>query len=69
MEQRTLIIIKPDGLIKSLTGDIISKLSETKLKIVGAKIVKVHRELAEKHYKEHKEKTFFEELVKYIMGE
>ncbi len=69
MGQRTLIIIKPDGLIKSLTGDIISKLSETKLKIVGAKIVKVSRELAEKHYEEHKEKPFYEELIKYIMGE
>ncbi|MBD3247036.1 nucleoside-diphosphate kinase [Candidatus Pacearchaeota archaeon] len=68
-EERSLILIKPDGLIKSLTGNIISKLSETELKIVGAKIVNVSRELAESHYEEHKEKPFFEELIKYIMGE
>ena len=48
--QKTLIIIKPDGIVKSLTGNIISKLSETELKIVGAKVVKVTRELAEQHY-------------------
>ena len=39
MKEKTLVLIKPDGLIKSLTGDIISKLSETELRIVGAKIV------------------------------
>jgi nucleoside-diphosphate kinase len=69
-EEKTLIIIKPDGLIKSLTGNIITMLSETKLKIVGAKILKVPRELAEKHYahlKETKPKVF-EETINYIMG-
>jgi len=66
--EQCLIIIKPDGLIKSLTGNIITALSETKLKIVGAKIVKVSQELAKEHYKEHKEKPFFNELVKYITG-
>jgi len=50
--QQSLVIIKPDGLVKSLTGNILTALSETKLKIVGAKIVKVTRELAEKHYSE-----------------
>ena len=68
MIQQTLIIIKPDGLIKSLTGNIISVLSEVKLKIVGAKIVSVSKELAEKHYQEHREKPFFVELVNYLMG-
>ena len=50
MNQATLVLIKPDGLKKSLTGNILTRLSETKLDIVGAKIVKVSRELAEKHY-------------------
>ena len=50
MIQQCLVLIKPDGLVKSLTGNIISALSETKGKIVGTKIVKVSRELAEKHY-------------------
>ena len=67
--QATLVIIKPDGLKKSLTGNILSRLSETKLKIIGAKIVKVSRELAIKHYAHLKDKPFFEELIKYITGE
>lgn len=69
MIEQTLILIKPDGLKKSLTGNILTRLSETKLDIIGAKIVKVSRELAEEHYKGLREKPFFEELVRYIMGE
>ncbi|RLD17623.1 MAG: nucleoside-diphosphate kinase [Caldiserica bacterium] len=68
MEQ-TLVLIKPDGLKKSLTGNILTRLSETRLEIAGAKVVKVTRELAEKHYAHLKDKPFFEELIKYIMGE
>ena len=69
--QQSLIIIKPDGLVKSLTGNILTALSETKLKIVAAKILKVPRYLAEDHYKELKEKKphIFESAVRYIMGE
>ncbi len=69
--ERTLVLIKPDGLIKSLTGNIISALSETKLKIVAAKVVKVTRELAEKHYSQLKSSKphVFENTIKYIMGE
>lgn len=68
--QQSLIIIKPDGLVKSLTGNILTVLSETKLKIVGAKIIKVPRELAEKHYAELKKNKphVFEATVDYIMG-
>ena len=67
--EQSLVLIKPDGLVKSLTGDIISKLSETGLKIVGTKIVQVTRELAEEHYQHLREEKFFDELIKYIMGE
>jgi nucleoside-diphosphate kinase len=67
--QSTLVIIKPDGLKKSLTGNILTRLSETKLRIVGAKVVEVSRELAEKHYAHLKEKPFFDEVIKYIRGE
>ena len=67
--EQSLLLIKPDGLVKSLTGDIISKMSETTLKIVGAKIVQVTRELAEEHYRHLHEEKFFNELIKYIMGE
>jgi nucleoside-diphosphate kinase len=68
--EQCLVIIKPDGLIKSLTGNIISALSEAKLKIVGAKIVSVPKELAETHYSELKEKKpeIFTATIDYIMG-
>ncbi|MBI4974814.1 MAG: nucleoside-diphosphate kinase [Candidatus Omnitrophica bacterium] len=69
MTQQTLVLIKPDGLKKSLTGNVLTRLSETKLDIVAAKIVKVSRELAERHYAHMKDKPFYEELLKYIMGE
>lgn len=65
----TLVIIKPDGLIKSLTGNILTRLSETKLCIVGAKVVKVTKELAEKHYAHLKNLSIFEEVIKYICGD
>lgn len=66
--EQTLILIKPDALFKSLTGNILTELSETRLDIVGAKIVRVSKELAEEHYKHLKEKEFFDELIRYIMG-
>lgn len=69
MVQQTLVLIKPDGLKKSLTGNVLTRLSETKLDIVGARIVKVSRELAENHYAQLKDKPFFEDLLKYLMGE
>lgn len=69
MEEKTLVIIKPDGLVKSLTGNILSRLSETKLKIIAAKVLKVPRELAAEHYRHLQDEPFFEELLKYIMGE
>jgi len=68
-EQKTLVIIKPDGLVKSLTGNILTKMSETKLKIIAAKVVRVSRELAEEHYFHLKDQPFFPELINYIMGE
>ena len=69
MIQQTLVLIKPDGLKKSLTGNVLTRLSETKLDIVAAKIVKVSRELAAEHYRELKDKPFFNDLLKYLMGE
>jgi nucleoside-diphosphate kinase len=67
--QATLILIKPDGLKKSLTGNILTRLSETKLEIVAAKILRVSQGLAEEHYQHLKDKPFFEDLIKYIRGE
>jgi nucleoside-diphosphate kinase len=63
-----LILIKPDGVKKSLTGNILTKLSESRMSIIGAKVVKVSKELAEQHYYQLKNKSFFGELVDYIQG-
>ena len=68
MIQSTLVIIKPDGLKKSLTGNVLTRLSETRLDIIAAKIAKVSRELAEAHYMHMKNEPFFEELINYIQG-
>lgn len=67
--QNTLVLIKPDGLKKSLTGNILTKLSETRLIIIGARIVSVPQDLAEAHYVHLKDKPFFPELIRYIRGE
>lgn len=69
VNQATLILVKPDGLIKSLTGNILTRLSETKLEIVAARMVRVSKELAEEHYLHLKDKPFFAELIRYLMGE
>lgn len=69
MGQAVLILIKPDGLKKSLTGNILTRLAETKLEIVGAKMVRVSQALAEEHYQHLKDKPFFGEIIKYLQGE
>lgn len=68
MEEKTLVLIKPDAMVKQLAGNIISDLYQTNLKIVGLKIVDVKKELAEKHYEEQKEKPFYNELIEHITG-
>lgn len=69
MSQAVLILIKPDGLKKSLTGNILTRLSETKLDIVAAKMVVVSEDLAKDHYRHLKDKPFFPEIIKYLRGE
>jgi nucleoside-diphosphate kinase len=69
MGQATLILIKPDGLKKSLTGNILTRLAETKLEIVAARMVRVSTELAKEHYRHLSDKPFFEEVIRYIRGE
>ncbi|MBI4439582.1 nucleoside-diphosphate kinase [Candidatus Woesearchaeota archaeon] len=67
--EQCLVIIKPDGMAKGLTGDIIRELSRTDLVMAGAKVVQVTRELSEEHYQHLKDKEFFNDLIKYIMGD
>lgn len=64
--ERTLIIVKPDGVQRGLTGEIISRFENRGLRIVGMKFMMVSRELAEKHYAIHRERPFFRGLVDYI---
>jgi nucleoside-diphosphate kinase len=64
--QRTLVLVKPDGVQRLLTGRIISRFEERGLKIVGLKLVAVDRALAEAHYAVHREKPFFAGLVAFI---
>ena len=64
--ERTLIIVKPDGVQRGLTGEIIKRFEQRGLRIVGMKFMQVSRELAEKHYGVHRERPFFGDLVDYI---
>lgn len=68
MIEQTLVLIKPDGLVRSLTGNILARLSETKLEIVASKICRVSKELAEAHYQHLKDKPFYTELIQYLQG-
>ena len=66
MTERTLVLVKPDGVQRQLVGRILSRYEERGLRIVGLKLVKVDRELAERHYAVHRGKPFFEGLVAFI---
>ncbi|MDR1784502.1 MAG: nucleoside-diphosphate kinase [Endomicrobium sp.] len=66
--EQLLILIKPDGVRRSLVGNILDKLSQLRMAIIGAKVVKVSRKLAEMHYYQLKNKPFFDELLDYIQG-
>lgn len=68
MREATLVLIKPDGLAKSLTGNILTRLSEAKLEIAAAKCVRVSQELAEEHYRALRDKPFYSALIEYITG-
>ena len=66
MNERTLVLIKPDGVQRLLVGRILGRLEERGLKLVGLKLVHVDRALAERHYAIHREKPFFAGLVEFI---
>ncbi|MCL6451379.1 MAG: nucleoside-diphosphate kinase [Acetobacteraceae bacterium] len=64
--QRTLVLIKPDGVQRGLVGTVLSRLERRGLKLVGLKMLRLGREMAERHYAEHRGKPFFEGLVGFI---
>jgi len=64
--ERTLILVKPDGVQRALIGQIVSRYEERGLRIVGIKMVHADRALAEQHYAVHRDKPFFAGLVEFI---
>ncbi|AHB87529.1 nucleoside diphosphate kinase Ndk [Thermosynechococcus sp. NK55a] len=64
--ERTFLAIKPDGVQRGLVGTIIQRFEQKGYTLVGLKLMRVSRELAEQHYGEHKDKPFFPGLVNFI---
>jgi nucleoside-diphosphate kinase len=66
--ERTLVLVKPDGVRRGLAGEIISRLERKGLTLVALELRTLDRSVAEEHYGEHKERPFFGELVDFITG-
>ncbi len=66
MAERTLIIIKPDGIQRHLAGEIIGRFEKKGFKLVAAKFIQISEDLARRHYAVHRGKGFFEGVVKYL---
>ena len=66
MSERTLVLVKPDGVSRGLVGEVIKRLEAKGLRLVAAELRTLDRETAETHYAEHVERPFFGELVEFI---
>ncbi len=66
--QKTLVIIKPDGVRKKLTGEILRRIEKKGLKIVAGKLIKIQRKKAESLYVEHKKKRFYKGLLRFALS-
>ena len=66
--ETTLIILKPDSVQRGLAGEILSRFERKGLRIVAMKMMRVPRELAEKHYAEHKDRPFYPGLIEFVTG-
>jgi len=67
--EQTLVLVKPDGAKRRLTGLVIDRLDAAGLSLAAAKLVSVSEELAREHYRDLRDKPFFEGLIRYIRGE
>jgi len=65
-DERTFVMVKPDGVQRGLIGEIVSRFEDRGLKLVGGKFVRIDEELAHDHYGEHADKPFFDDLVAFI---
>lgn len=66
MSERTLVLVKPDGVSRGLVGEVISRIERKGFKIVALELRKLDRSIAQTHYGEHKDKPFFKDLVDFI---
>lgn len=66
--ERSLVLVKPDGVQRGLVGEVITRLERRGLRLAGAKFIQVSRALAEEHYAIHKGKPFYESLIAYIIS-
>ena len=66
--ERTLILVKPDAFARGLSGEIIARFERKGLVIAALQQMMVERDLAERHYAEHRDKPFFSDLVEFITG-
>ncbi len=64
--ERTLVLVKPDGVQRGLIGEVLSRLERRGLRLVAAKFMNVSKQLAETHYAIHKGKPFYDGLISYI---
>jgi nucleoside-diphosphate kinase len=64
--ERTLVLVKPDGVQRGLVGEVIGRLERRGLQLVGLKLMRIDEDLAGRHYAEHREKPFFPGLVGFI---
>ena len=65
-DERTLVLVKPDGVQRGLVGDIVARFETRGLHLVGLKLLHIDAELAGRHYAEHREKPFYASLVRFI---
>lgn len=66
MIERTFVMVKPDGIQRGLVGEVVARFERRGMKICAMKMIKIPKELAERHYAEHKGKSFYEPLLSFI---
>ncbi len=66
MSERTLVLVKPDGVARGLVGEVIARIERKGLRLVALELRTVSRQVAEQHYGEHAEKPFFGDLLEFI---
>jgi len=64
--ERSLVLVKPDGVQRGLVGEVIARFERRGLRLVGAKFMQVSQDLAKQHYAEHEGKPFYDGLISYI---